>query len=198
MLRERILTALVLLALLIPAVAAGNLLWFELLTALMIGAGGWEWGRLCGLGQGVSVASGVALALACGVIGPAYGLEMPAEHSYQVEEDRARVVAAEAAIAEVERVQHKLAAGRKDADVYIAAAGRVMDFYRSRIEIRSRKGEAGIRVRESEDAEQKMRMAAVKAERRAIFKMLRSQQIGSEIAGKLVRELDLLETRYEA
>ena len=79
MLRERILTALVLLALLIPAVAAGNLLWFELLTALMIGAGGWEWGRLCGLGQGVSVASGVALALACGVIGPAYGLEMPAE-----------------------------------------------------------------------------------------------------------------------
>jgi CPA1 family monovalent cation:H+ antiporter len=126
------------------------------------------------------------------------GLEMPAEPFDQAEEDRARVVAAEAAIAEIERVQHKLAAGRKDADVYMAAAGRVMDFYRSRIEVRSREGEAGIRVRESEDAEQKMRMAAVKAERRAIFKMLRSQQIGSEIAGKLVRELDLLEARDEA
>jgi CPA1 family monovalent cation:H+ antiporter len=148
------------------------------------------------LAMGVIIVSLVAASIGLPLL--LRGLEMPAEHSYQVEEDRARVVAAEAAIAEVERVQHKLAAGRKDADVYIAAAGRVMDFYRSRIEIRSREGEAGVRVRESEDAEQKMRMAAVKAERRAIFKMLRSQQIGSEIAGKLVRELDLLEARYEA
>jgi CPA1 family monovalent cation:H+ antiporter len=73
-----------------------------------------------------------------------------------------------------------------------------MDFYRSRIEVRSREGEAGIRVRESEEAERKMRMAAVNAERRAIFKMLRSKEIGSEIADKLVRELDLLEARDEA
>lgn len=126
------------------------------------------------------------------------GLEMPAEPTYQAEEDRARVAAAEAAIAEVERVQHKLAAGRKDADLYIAAAARVMDFYRNRIETRSREGEAGMRARENEGAERKMRMAAVKAERMAIFRMLRSQQIGSETAGKLVRELDLLEARYEA
>jgi monovalent cation/hydrogen antiporter len=42
-----------------------------------------------------------------------------------------------------------------------------------------------------------MRIAAVKAERAAIFQMLRSQQIGSETAGKLVRELDLLEERYQ-
>jgi CPA1 family monovalent cation:H+ antiporter len=53
-------------------------------------------------------------------------------------------------------------------------------------------------VRESEGAERTMRMAAVKAERTAIFKMLRSQQIGSETAGRLVRELDLLEARYDA
>jgi CPA1 family monovalent cation:H+ antiporter len=43
-----------------------------------------------------------------------------------------------------------------------------------------------------------MRMAAVKAERAVIFGMLRSRQIGSETASKLVRELDLLEARYEA
>jgi len=46
-------------------------------------------------------------------------------------------------------------------------------------------------------AERRMRMAAVKAERSAIFQMLRSRQIGSETAGKLVRDLDLLEARYE-
>jgi monovalent cation/hydrogen antiporter len=126
------------------------------------------------------------------------GLELPDEPSYQAEEDRARVAAAEAAIAEIERVQHKLAAGRKDADVYMAAAARVMDFYRNRIEARSREGEAATLARESEDAERRMRMAAVKAERTVIFRMLRSQQIGSQTAGKLVRELDLLEARYEA
>lgn len=126
------------------------------------------------------------------------GLEMPTEPSYQAEEDRARIAAAEAAITEIERVQHKLAAGRKDADVYIAAAARVMDFYRTRIESRSRQGEAATLARKSEDIERRMRMAAVKAERTVIFRMLRSQQIGSETAGKLVRELDLLEARYEA
>jgi hypothetical protein len=125
------------------------------------------------------------------------GLEMPDEASYQAEEDRARVAAAEAAIAEIERVQHKLAAGRRDADVYTAAAARVMDFYRARIEARSREGEAATLARKDEDVERRMRMAAVKAERIVIFRMLRSQQIGSETAAKLVRELDLLEARYE-
>jgi CPA1 family monovalent cation:H+ antiporter len=148
------------------------------------------------LAMGVIIVSLVAASIGLPLL--LKGLKMPAEPSYQAEEDRARVVAAEAAIAEIERVQHKLAAGRKDADVYIAAAGRVMDFYRSRIEVRSREGEAGVRVRESENAEQKMRMAAVKAERTAIFKMMQSQQIGSETGGRLVRELDLLEARYDA
>lgn len=126
------------------------------------------------------------------------GVELPDEPSHQAEEDRARIAAAEAAIAEIERVQHELAAGRKNADIYMASAARVMDFYRNRIEARSRQGEAATLARESEDAERRMRMAAVKAERTVIFRMLRSQQIGSQTAGKLVRELDLLEARYEA
>jgi CPA1 family monovalent cation:H+ antiporter len=126
------------------------------------------------------------------------GLEMPAEPSSQAEEDRARVAAAEAAITEIERVQHELAAGRHDADVSMAAAARLMEFYRTRIEVRSREGGAATLARESEDVERRLRLAAVRAERIVIFRMLRSQQIGSETAGKLVRELDLLEARYEA
>lgn len=125
------------------------------------------------------------------------GLELPAEPSHQVEEDLARVAAAEAAIAEIERVQHTLSAGRTDAYVYLAAAARVMDFYRVRIEARSHRGEAAAIARGSENAERRMRLAAVKAERTVIFTMLRSQQIGSETADKLVTELDLLEARYE-
>jgi CPA1 family monovalent cation:H+ antiporter len=148
------------------------------------------------LAMGVIIVSLVAASIGLPLL--LRGLEMPAEPSYQAEEDQARVAAAEAAIAEIERVQHTLAAGRRDADVYIAAAARIMDFYRARIDARSREGEAATLARESEDAERRMRLAAVKAERTVIFQMLRSQQIGSETADKLVRELDLLEARYEA
>jgi CPA1 family monovalent cation:H+ antiporter len=148
------------------------------------------------LAMGVIIVSLVAASIGLPLL--LRGLEMPADPSYQAEEDRARVAAAEAAIAEIEHVQHTLAAGRRDADVYMAAAARVMDFYRTRIEARSRRGEAATLARESEDAERRMRLAAVKAERAVIFRMLRSQQIGSETADKLVHELDLMEARLEA
>jgi CPA1 family monovalent cation:H+ antiporter len=148
------------------------------------------------LAMGVIIVSLVAASIGLPLL--LRGLEMPADPSYQAEEDRARVAAAEAAIAEIEHVQHTLAAGRRDADVYMAAAARVMDFYRTRIEARSHRGEAATLARESEDAERRMRLAAVKAERAVIFRMLRSQQIGSETADKLVHELDLMEARLEA
>lgn len=48
MLRQRIITALVLLALLLPALFAPMAWPFQVLTLLLIGAAGWEWGRLNG------------------------------------------------------------------------------------------------------------------------------------------------------
>jgi CPA1 family monovalent cation:H+ antiporter len=146
------------------------------------------------LAMGVIIVSLIAASIGLPLL--LLGLEMPAEPSSQVEEDLARIAAAEVAIAEIERVQHELAADRKDADVYIAAASRIMDFYRARIEARSREGEAAALTRGSEAIERRMRIAAVKAERSAIFQMQQTKQIGSETARKLVRELDLLETRY--
>ena len=79
MLRERVITALVLLALLIPALLAASPLPFELLTLLLIGAAGWEWARLCGFGAATSVLSGVALGLVLAAIGPLWGIEIPYE-----------------------------------------------------------------------------------------------------------------------
>ena len=70
MLRERVITALVLLALLIPAVMARSPLPFALLTIVLIGAAGWEWARLCGLPRLAAIASGVVLGLACLAIAP--------------------------------------------------------------------------------------------------------------------------------
>ena len=83
MLRERVITALVLLALLIPAVIARSPLPFALLTIVLIGAAGWEWGRLCGLPRAAAIASGIVLGLACTAIAPLGagigGVEFPAE-----------------------------------------------------------------------------------------------------------------------
>ena len=65
MLKQRIITALLLLAVLIPAVWADDPLAFVLLTALMMGAAAWEWARLCGWSHWPARASGVACALLC-------------------------------------------------------------------------------------------------------------------------------------
>ncbi len=65
MLRQRIITALVLVGLLLPALFAKAAWPFALLTLVMIGASGWEWGRLNGAGGAVSIGLGVLLAGAC-------------------------------------------------------------------------------------------------------------------------------------
>lgn len=124
------------------------------------------------------------------------GLEMPMEHDQQAIEDQARVRAAEAAIAEIEKVQHGLAEGRGDADLYVSAAARIMDAYRQRIESRAGNAESNALGRRSEQIEQSLRLAALKAERAQIFRMVRKRELGSEIARKLIRELDLAEARY--
>jgi phosphatidate cytidylyltransferase len=67
MLKQRVITALVLLALLLPALFAANPWPFMALTVLMIAAGAWEWGRLNAMGPWWSW-TGALLALAlCGL-----------------------------------------------------------------------------------------------------------------------------------
>ena len=79
MLRERVITALVLLALLTAALMSASTLPFAVLTLVMIAAAGWEWARLCGLKPAAAVASGVALGLACACIGLLWEVEIPGE-----------------------------------------------------------------------------------------------------------------------
>jgi len=67
MLKQRVITALVLLAVLLPALFAPVAWPFALLTLAGIGAAGWEWGRLNGVTGNGAVAMGLALAAACGV-----------------------------------------------------------------------------------------------------------------------------------
>lgn len=76
MLKQRVITALVLLAVLLPALFYGDPRAFMALMLVFIAAGGWEWGRLNGLGQGESLALGAITLVACGV---SWGLEWHAK-----------------------------------------------------------------------------------------------------------------------
>lgn len=65
MLKQRVITALVLLAVLLPALFYSDPRAFMALMLVFIAAGGWEWGRLNGLGQGPSLALGAITLTAC-------------------------------------------------------------------------------------------------------------------------------------
>jgi phosphatidate cytidylyltransferase len=67
MLRQRVITALVLLALLLPALFATSSLPFALFTLVLISAAGWEWARLNGVQAPLpALATGALVALMCG------------------------------------------------------------------------------------------------------------------------------------
>jgi phosphatidate cytidylyltransferase len=62
MLRQRVITALVLVALLLGALSVDSAWPFAALTLLLMAAGGWEWGRLNQAGAALSVLMGAAVA----------------------------------------------------------------------------------------------------------------------------------------
>ncbi|MEO5660406.1 MAG: phosphatidate cytidylyltransferase [Polaromonas sp.] len=67
MLKQRVITALVLLAILLPALFYQSPTPFCALALLMIAAGAWEWGRLNAFGQAGSLALAALSVLACGL-----------------------------------------------------------------------------------------------------------------------------------
>jgi len=65
MLKQRVITAILLLAILLPALFHPNVWPFNLLVLVLVTAGGWEWGRLNGLQPLGAVATAVVAALLC-------------------------------------------------------------------------------------------------------------------------------------
>lgn len=78
MLKQRIITALVLLGVLLPALFARAPEPFMALTVLLITAAGWEWVRLNGGGMGAAISLALVLGGACAVTwGAGWGLHAP-------------------------------------------------------------------------------------------------------------------------
>ncbi|MBA3772482.1 MAG: CDP-archaeol synthase [Ramlibacter sp.] len=77
MLKQRIITAVVLLAILLPALFWPSPVPFAVVALLLLAAGAWEWGRLNGLGQAGSVGAAAACLALCAGSWSAGLLERP-------------------------------------------------------------------------------------------------------------------------
>jgi len=124
------------------------------------------------------------------------GLVLPAESAEQVEEDRARHDAAIAAIAAIEKAQQGRTQQTAESEIYIRAAAYVLALYRHRLESSATSPSEAVQLRTTEEAERSLRLTALQAEREKIFSLARQSQISNQVSRKLVREIDLLESRY--
>jgi phosphatidate cytidylyltransferase len=77
MLKQRIMTAIALLAILIPALLYSDSRLFIAITLCMIAAAGWEWARLCGFSTGVAQLYGVFTFIGCASLYLLDGLPEP-------------------------------------------------------------------------------------------------------------------------
>lgn len=78
MLKQRVITALALLAVLLPALLSSNKQYFMGLSLLMISAGAWEWGRLNGRSSAGAIGGAVLFFLVCVVaVDGGWGLRVP-------------------------------------------------------------------------------------------------------------------------
>jgi monovalent cation/hydrogen antiporter len=125
------------------------------------------------------------------------GLEMPSEDASIEEEDRVRITLAKAAVAAIDQARDRMAAGADDTGPYDRAVGRVAGMYQDRIDLKGRAGDAAQAARQEDQIERRLRLAAFRAQRDLLFRMARQREVGSTLATKLTRELDLIEVRVK-
>jgi CPA1 family monovalent cation:H+ antiporter len=122
-------------------------------------------------------------------------VEAPQEAPASLLLDRARRSAASAAIKQIEEVQHRMAEGRGDADLFTQAAAQVMAYYRQRMASRAT-DKPDATQRKMEVIERELILTGLRAEREELMRLVRERKLDDDLARKLVRELDLLEARY--
>lgn len=123
------------------------------------------------------------------------GLEVPAEPAERLEEDRARRRAAGAAIAAIGEAEQRLAREAGEADLYAEAAARLIALYQRRLDGGATGEGEPDRHRRSDAVQRALGLVGLRAERDAIFDLARRAQISDATSRKLVREVDLAESR---
>jgi Na+/H+ antiporter len=125
------------------------------------------------------------------------GLELPPETESLREEDLARHEAATAAMQAIEQSQRDLLPEIQNPEILADAASRVIAAYQRRIDGANESISSAGQIRKADQAERALRVAGLRAERAKIFSLARERRISDEVSRKLVRELDLMETRQQ-
>lgn len=125
------------------------------------------------------------------------GLELPKDDTSRREEDLARKSSSKAALVAVERARQELAEGQPTGNVQLLndAAARVSLLYQRNLDKGISPDEDPDKIKRMEQAYRSLRSAGLNAEREELFRLTRRGQISDEISRKLIRNLDLLESR---
>ncbi len=124
------------------------------------------------------------------------GMRLPPDTRHQKEEDEARLAAAQAAIKAIEHDLRQAGKEREDADVYMQTGAQIMESYRQRIETRLKASKDADLALKVDAIERKLRLVALDAERKELYRIGRSGKLAEELTRKLVREVDLQESRF--
>ncbi|MBZ9673366.1 Na+/H+ antiporter [Mesorhizobium sp. ES1-3] len=122
----------------------------------------------------------------------ARGLVEPGEDPAAAEERRARVGAANAAIARIESIANEAGEGEA-VEARLAVADSIVAGYRRRIAASDEADEARAEAREAGRLELELRAAGIEAERAALRDMFRSQEINDHTMRALFSEITLTE-----
>ena len=122
-------------------------------------------------------------------------VQLGSEESVEVQVERVRALAARFAVSAIEDAQHALASGKIDADRYADAAAGVMAIYRRRIEAHGNGPVEVLEGRKSDWIERRLRLAGLRAERDAVFRMTRASEVNGEAAAIVIRDIDFVESR---
>jgi len=108
-------------------------------------------------------------------------------------EANARVAASEAAIRRIEKTLTEPMADERDADMRAEAGVHLLDVYRRHLDYGDMSGENAEDMRRREEAERRLRLVALDAERDELYRLRRAFAIDDIVHQKLVREIDLME-----
>jgi CPA1 family monovalent cation:H+ antiporter len=124
------------------------------------------------------------------------GVQLPEEPADRGQEDEARRLAAAAGLAAIERARDDPAHPAADFGIHARAVMRLITLYRHRLDEGDDADATADQRRRIGEVERALRLAGLAAERETVFGLARAARISDETSRKLVREIDLVDSRY--
>lgn len=125
------------------------------------------------------------------------GLQLPVEIKDDREQAFALRAAADAAVVAIDKAADTLPKSVDEGDIYNRAAVRVVSLYDARRKRDQDEGSAeALALRKADQAERELRVVGLRAERDKLFELARNHEISDATARRLVRDIDLLESRH--